>query len=93
MIKLRDCKDADINLVDIDKVEKSKSKKLMKIGKLWFFIQRNQTFTMIYEISTKKSIMAPGNYAKGLNLLVSKISEIEDAVDEYFKEFPSKRTK
>lgn len=88
MFDLKTCFLADINIPDIDKVEKSKSKKLMKIGSLWFFIQRTQSSTKIYEVQTKKLIMAPGNYAKGLNLLVGNISDVEEAVESYIKECP-----
>ena len=81
MLNLADCFDADINIPKDP--EKSKSKKLMKIAGMWFFIQHTKTFIKIYEVSTKKLIMAPGDLNKGLDKLVDNIDEVKKAVEEY----------
>ena len=88
MIPLAKCKQADINIPSMSKVEKSKSAKLMKIKDMWFFIQKTKHFTNIYEVSTQRLIMCPGIYSAGLNKLVKDIDIVRDAVALYKKEHP-----
>ena len=88
MLDLKYCKQADINIPPMSKVEKSKSAKLMKVGGLWFFIQKTNAFIQIYEVSTQRLIMSPGMHSRGLNKLVKDIRIIRKAVDLYTKEHP-----
>jgi len=84
MIEFSECKVSDIQIPD--NPTKSKSKKLLKLGKMWFFIQETKDFIKIYEVSTKRLVMAPGNKSKGLDLLVRKLHLVQEALDRYKKE-------
>jgi hypothetical protein len=79
--KLKDCLDADIKMPDDP--TKSKSKKLIKIDGIWFFLQQTKYFNKIYEVSTKKFIMAPGDMSTGLNILVENIDKVKEKIEEF----------
>ena len=82
---LSQCATSDVAIPDDPK--KSKSKKLLHLDDMWFFIREADGLVYVYEVSTKKQIFVTGNSkAKAINILVEHLHLVKEALDEYERE-------
>lgn len=77
-----DCFDIPSSAPSIDKASKSKSKKVFKLGLLYFFMRDTANGVWIYSIDLGKQLLWAQDKTKAMNLLVRRLDEVKDLVNE-----------
>jgi len=79
---IEDCYKIPASAPTMDKVKKSKSKKLMKLDDMYFFIAETKEITRIYSVNLGIQVLAAYPRSHALNMLIKRLHHIKGLVHE-----------
>jgi len=82
MIALCDCEKIPSSAPTIEKVGKSKSKKVLKLNGMYFFVAETKGLTKIYSIDLGIKLLATHPKSHAMNCLVKRLHLVKEVIDD-----------